>query len=432
MSSLKYYNAYNNLRHNKPKDTYKEDLIAIFDETFENAPNVFYNEIEIEQSYGSGIFEKIDIVRVDSVVDYNSSMVVDGDDYKRFLFKPNFNKKLVYGVKFKWNNNYWLVINTNNAESLNLSVEVRRCNNVLRFFDNYGNKIYEPCIIDTTLRFANNNDNSQVVNGNGERKIWCQRNNNTTTIKPNDKFLFGTPNQRHAVRVYAGGKKNDLNTETMNDLSPSLIEFYVEHYEVNNETDDLINGFANANENNYSIILDEYFDSYQINYTGKFNAYLLNNGKTIQEQLKWKSSNDNLIQIDNNGNFNTIGLGDVTVTVYMDKNENVYKDIELSIVNNPIIDDYKIIITPDLDYILQGNTNVYECWLYKNGEKQNNILDIYNDTLNVPIKNYSFNIINGNSFSLANNKMYMDYPVIIRCSDGERENIISISLRGLY
>ena len=344
---LKYYKATNIIRTKTPKEAYKEDFAAIMDLTFENSSNVFYGEdedgIEFEYEYGSNNFKEVPIARVDSIVNFNTGIML-GDDFKTFILKPDF-PELSYGAKFKWKNNYWLVINTNNYESMCVSAEVRRCNNVLRFFDSLGNKVYEPCIMDNILRFTNNAEGAPITVGNNELKIWCQRNSKTSTFRPNDRFLFGTPNQRMSLRILGGGIKNFLNTTTEDELSPTLTELVMEHYQVSDTLDDLENGFAN------------------------------------------------------------ISLG---------------KD------NGPIA------INPNIDYILQDNTLNIECFLYESNVQQENEITFRDISLNIPTNKYSFNIIDGNHFSIKNNGMFMDSPVLIECSVGEYIKTFSFDLRGLY
>ena len=186
--SLKYYNATDKIRQPNPKASYHADYTAMMDFGFDNAPNVVYDEVEYEQTYGENDFVKLDKVRVDTILDYNTGIIL-GDDYKNFVFAPDFPIQPYYGMKFRWKDSYWLVINTNSYASMATSAEVRRCNNVLRFFDNNGERIYEPCIMDYTLRFANNEDTMTITVGNGEQKVWCQRNKRTSQIQANDRFM---------------------------------------------------------------------------------------------------------------------------------------------------------------------------------------------------------------------------------------------------
>ena len=145
--ALKYYKAMGKIRQPNPKASYYADNAAILDLTFDNAPNVVYDEIEYESIYGTNEFKTINRVRVDTVLNYNTGIIL-GDDFKTFIFDSEFPVTPYYGMKFKWKDSYWLVINTNSYASVINSAEVRRCNNVLRFFNDKGEKVYEPCIVD--------------------------------------------------------------------------------------------------------------------------------------------------------------------------------------------------------------------------------------------------------------------------------------------
>ena len=172
--ALKYFDAAAKIRQPNPKASYYADYDAMLDLGFENAPNVVYNEVEYEATYGEEDFVIIPRIRVDTILNYNTGIIL-GDDYKTFIFPPEFKIQPYYGMKFKWQGSYWLVINTNSYASLPMSAEVRRCNNVLRFFNSKGERVYEPCIMDYTLRFANNEDTMTIAVGNGEQKVWCTK-----------------------------------------------------------------------------------------------------------------------------------------------------------------------------------------------------------------------------------------------------------------
>ena len=430
--TLKYYEAYNKgPRTKKAKDSYINDFSAMMAQSFDNAANIYYNEIEFELDYGSNNFIKIPEIRVDSVTDYNTSMLANGDEYKIFIFKPDFPTP-TYGMKFRWGENYWLVINTDNEKNMAVSCEVRRCNNVLRFFDENGNKIYEPCIMDTTLRFTNNIDTPPITTGKEEQKIWFQRNETTTKIRPNDKFIFGAPNQRYAIRLYAGGMKNELNTITMDDTSPTLSEFYFQHYQINPEYDDLENGFANAYMQNFKVSIDNVLSQIELGSTGTLTATVTKNGEIIQKEVVWESSDESILSIDSEGNYNALSVGDVTLSVYMADNINIISSEDISIEDSPTEDVYSIDISPDQFYILQNSNIEYSCYLYKNGERLNDAFTFIDVSENVPRDNYIVVVNDENHFTVYNYKMYMNKPVIIKCTSGEYIKDVEIKLRGLY
>lgn len=340
-----------------PKEKYENLNNAIFDKTFENAPNVYrydsLHPIEYEREYGSGKFERVEVGRIDSNVQLNTG-VKSGDDYKVFYFKPDSGIKLETGRKFRWKNNIWLVQNTaNKTADVSSRCVVIRCNNVLRYFDQKGNKIYEPCHIDDMIRFTRNNQIPDIPVSRGEYIIIVQRNKRTELLKPNDRFLFGTPSQRSCIRLYGSGIRNYINTYTEQEDSAGLTYLYGEHDQYNTELDDFVNGFANN-----------------------------------------RNSNDTSTETSKNGSV--------------------------------------VLITPNLDTILEGNEQVFEVYLYDNGEQQPNTFEILNKSIKVPSDKYEFNVIDGNHFSIKNIEMFIDNPIIVTCTSNEFGQSKTIKLGGMW
>ena len=248
--SLKYSNIFND-REN-PREFYEELNRNIYEQSFENAPNYYATNsktpIEYEFPYGSNKWHKVE-GRIDDVVLANTG-TKSGNDFKQFIFKPSFSLEITNGTKLRWKNNIWLVQNTDCATSdMHKSCVAKRCNNILRFYDKNGNKIYEPCILEDVIRFTNTNRTQDIITSRGEYVLFVQRNSNTIQLKANDRFLFGTPEQRACFRIYGSGIRNYLNTITEDESSPSLIQIYLEHYQIDKQLDDLEEGFCNAYKN---------------------------------------------------------------------------------------------------------------------------------------------------------------------------------------
>lgn len=428
--SFKYYNAANKIRQPNPKDSYYADYDAIMNLGFDNAPNVIYEEIEYEKTYGENDFVKIDKVRVDTVLDYNTGIIL-GDDYKTFIFTPDFPVQPYYGMKFRWMDSYWLVINTNSYASMTTSAEVRRCNNVLRFFDSNGERIYEPCIIDYTLRFANNEDTMTITVGNGEQKVWCQRNKRTTQIRANDRFLFGTPEQRVAFRLYGGGTKNYLNGVTMDDNSPTITEFYLDHYEINPLFDDLKDGFADAYLNEVTIKINNNQQSLSIGDSLVLDASVYKGSQQeLNSNITWSTSDENIMSVDSNiATAKSVGSAIITASL---NDTTISSSFTINVINEPIIDDYDLVIEPNIDYVLQNTSQQFSVYLYKNGIKQNNEIVFQDMSNGIPVGKYTIIVNDGNSFTLYNKGMYMQSPVVVRCTSDSITKDFNIILRGLY
>lgn len=427
---MKYYKSSLSERVTNPTDAYYDDFVAISDFLFDNAPNVVYNEIEYEEHYGCRDFKKIPRVRIDNVVNYNTGIQV-GADYRIFIFEPTFPVEPYYGMKFKWGKNYYLVTNVGGeGGSLSKSAEVRRCNNTLRFFDENGNKIYEPCILDQVLRFTNNNDTMTIVTGKAEQYIWCQRNNRTKKIKPNDRFLFGTPEQRIGFRIYAGGFGNSLNTITGDDNSPSITQFYAEEYEINYEKDDVIGGFANAERFDYKIDISENVKSLDVGAKYKLNATVYKGNNIIKEDVLWTSADESIINIEC-GEMTALSAGTTKICATMKDNRRVYSEMFITVQEEDINYQYDILISPDINYVLEDESLEVNVSLYKNGVKQDDIIEIKDVSLDVPRKNYKLTV-NGNSFTLQNKMKYLNCPVKVQCSCNEITKVFNFTLRGLY
>lgn len=428
--ALKYYDAAAKIRQPNPKASYYADYAAMMDLGFENAPNVVYDEIEYEATYGEEDFITIPRVRVDTILNYNTGIIL-GDDYKTFVFAPEFEIQPYYGMKFRWQGSYWLVINTNSYASLPVSAEVRRCNNVLRFFNEKGERVYEPCIMDYTLRFANNEDTMTIAIGNGEQKVWCQRNSRTQLIQPNDRFLFGTPEQRVAFRLYAGGVKNYLNGVTMDDLSPTITEFYVDHYEINPLFDDLENGFANAYLNEVTIALNDVEPRMNIGDKDVVSA-IVKRGNTILDNIniEWLSSDNDVVSV-SDGVITANALGDAVITATI-SDTNISTTAQVSVVEEEVDDVYELLVSPDKDYVLQGVSETFVVDLYKNGVKQPDVVTFADLSTGIPVGKYTITSDVQNTFTLTNKGMYMGAPVMVRCVSGSHELTLYIKLRGLY
>lgn len=426
--AMKYYNATQAFRTTNPTKAYRDDFVAISEQTFDNAPNVKYNEIEYEVHYGKRDFKPIPMVRVEPVVNYNTGIQV-GDDYQVFIFTPDFPEPY-YGMKFKWGRNYYLVINVDKGSGLSTSAEVRRCNNTLRFFDENGNKIYEPCILDQVLRFTNNNDTMTIVTGKAEQYIWCQRNSRTIKIKPNDRFLFGVPEQRIGFRVYAGGFGNSLNTITGDDKSPTLTQFYVEEYEMNYQTDDIENGFANAERFEYSIDISENNTYFDVGATAELNATVYRGKEVVDERIHWCSSNDEIVSIEDN-KLTALAPGEVTLSAIMVDNKHVFGSITVTVLESSAEPNYDILINPDINYVLENEEIAITATVYKNGITQDYPIEIVDISEEVPRNNYKI-MVQGNIFTIINKKKFLSNPIKIRCSYNDIFKEFEFTLRGLY
>jgi len=434
--SFKYSNAFKSFE--TPREFYEELNKNIYEQSFENAPNYYAVDsstpIEYEYPYGSNKWYKVE-GRVDNIVLANTG-TKSGNDYKNFIFKPSFPLNILYGTKFRWKDNYWLVQNTDGMTSnTSKSCVARRCNNVLRFYGKDGKKIYEPCCMDDVVRFTNTNRTQDIVTSRGEYVILVQRNSNTLQLKPNDRFLFGTPEQRECLRIYGTGIRNFINSYTDDENSPSLTQIYLEHYQYDKQLDDLEEGFCNAYKNQFKIEIETNSTVYQVGSQRILSAIAYKNGKIIDRDIKWKTSDENIASITEDGDFTAENCGNVTITAYLEANYDIYSTLNLEIEDAPIVENNVVEINPNISYLLSGeeqNKQEFEVYLYKNGVKQTDTFIIQDTSIDVPQNKYRITLIDGNHFAVENLEMYMNKPITITCTSGDYSKSIDIELRGLF
>jgi hypothetical protein len=87
--------------------------------------------------------------------------------------------------------------------------------------------------------------------------------------------------------------------------------------------------------------------------------------------------------------------------------------------NDAITPAGEILIMPeDVRSIIEGDTQIFTCFKFKNGIKQNDAFTFEVDASSqVSTAKYVLTTINGNSFSVKNNARDITYPLIVLCTD---------------
>ena len=165
----------------------------------------------------------------------------------------------------------------------------------------------------------------------------------------------------------------------MDDTSSSLTEIYLDHYEINPDLDDLENGFANAYLNEIKIRINNPKDTLSVGEKYTLDVSIIK-GDTEIESKPYTITTDkpSVFSISDN-TVEALKVGEAHLYVTID-DTNIQDIIEIQINDDPIEDIYEIISLPNIDYILQGESQTFEIYLYKNGEKQNDIFVFQNVT----------------------------------------------------
>ena len=407
--------------------TQKESLVYDFETNltaeFYNASDVF--TIQEEATFASGVYSNTD-VRINTAID-NITGVRLGDDFKSLLFLPS-HSAVTVGTKFQFDSNYWLVINANSTKSLVNSAMVRRCNSYLKWTDNSGNTYTEPCVIDYKIATPDNKARTDPIISEGTIQVICQLNTNTDTIQENQRFLFGRSGNYSCYRLYGGGLNNWLQNITTDATSGRILSLAMGKNFVNEDTDDLINGIADAYRFAYALVISPSAIT-----GGPGDSYLLTgittlNDTSVSKPITYTSSSPTATV---SGCVVTlVSAGSCVITGCLTGNTAVSDTVQITI--SAAVTENDIRILPVKDYVLQGDTQTWSCYNYNNGVVGADAFTFVVSGSAVSGTNYALTSIDDNHFSIRNIKMYLDWPITITCTSGSLVKAKEITLKGAW
>jgi uncharacterized protein YjdB len=403
--------------------TYAESQRSLYqteiDVNFEYATDVF--TVQEELLRGSMIFSDTR-VRIVHIIEASTGVKL-GDDFKEVIFPDMLHPKGM-GMRYLFDNNYWLTINTDYYHFVTASTVIRRCNNTLNWLMDNGQVHQEVCVIE----YADKSDTFEYRRSinipRGDINVIAQCNQFTKNIQVDDRFLFN--GQAFRCRFV----NNYLHKYTLDNDSTPLIYLTMIKDNINAE-DDILNNVANINKYQYSLHINEAPFEQSIGYIGQLTATLKLNDNVVTQPLIWDSSDINIATIDNSGNLSLLANGSVSITCRMQNNPIVNDSITVTITTVPSVDK-QVIITPQQLQILQGKQVDYTVYKYDNDVQMPDTFTI--TATGVPPEYYILNVLSGNSFRVINLKMYTDAVLHIKCISNidSSESDLDVSLKGLW
>lgn len=416
---LEFYDNYINNYAESPNDSWRNlqqaTIISLFEDTTIKK-TILEEKYPFNQEY-----QEIE-AWVGTVTDSITNTEKDANDYRALYFK-DCNHDVGRGIYYQYDNNYWIVYDSStDLESIS-NVKIRRCNNKLKWIDrDSGEIINYPCIIDYTLSATQPSVTADVTTIGGRISVIVQGNEKTRKIKKNTRFIFGE--QAYKFNNWNNYMMSDYDAKTARLL---FMDFIVDTI---NPEDDLENGIADATEYKYEIkILEEDFSQVK-GFKGKLNGIITLNNQEINKNIIWKSENENIIFIDNQGNYVLIGDNGQKCKVYAYiENSNIFSFITIEI-KNEVVEKSDIVINPLITEIPHLQVETISANLYKNGIKQNDKVECIPSGLD---SSYYYIINMGdNKFKIANNKISKDVPLTLTFKSGEYEESIDIKLTPLF
>jgi hypothetical protein len=233
----KYYQAGIPTLPTSASQAWLNDFDAQLSYQWENSTDVY--TIKEEKTFASGSYIDVSVRINRGINSYTGAKL--GDDFKTILFKDR-NHNVDIGLKYLYDSSYWITINTEKLKNLGCSVTVRRANNCLRWMSGSTIMTEEACVEYDFKNPRFDIPKNDVVTEQAYIRVYCQQNSKTETITPNQRFLFGNPNNWTTFRVLA--VRNFLNQETLDNTSSKLMVLEVQEYQGKSDNDDLVNGIA--------------------------------------------------------------------------------------------------------------------------------------------------------------------------------------------
>lgn len=412
-----------------PKETFIDNEQSLIRRYFYESSDWF--TIKEETSLASGLYQDVD-VRVNNLVNPTTGDNVEMD-YKKILF-PELDHSVNLGRMYQFDNNYWITTNIDKIKTLTQTVLVKRCNNVLRWIDEATGAYYQvPCSISYLIK--ENRDystaGSAIVVPSGMVECIVQINSMSRKIKPNQRFLVGNSENWTAYRVEGGGLNYFNNQETFDNDSAGMgrLSLAVDYTNVNE--DDLVNGIANFYSNEYVLTLSETSISGGATQQVQLYATVTLNEDTVSRTVTWESSNVAIATVSSTGLVTFVSDGSCTITCSLANNSTIYDTASVTVNASPS-DTYQVIVSPDKNYILEGSTQEWEVYLYKNGVVQSDVFTFTLDPQTVPSENYTYLVTGDNSFSIKNVEKYLLDNLVVECVSGSYNKSISVFLRGAW
>lgn len=309
-----------------------------------------------------------------SSVNFNG---VKFDDVKNILFDDSSINYFPIGALLKTMGSTWLCINPSNISSAYTNAIVVKCNAYYNSYDEYGNIISEPIVVQKTNMNDNDRDNVQTINLQyGYFTITCQLNENTRQLGENKRIMLGSN------AYYITGYTDFIQEFTLED-SCHIVTFTARLDEVI-ENDDTVNKIAEGET--YSFVSQiNGSNSAFVGKTNKLTALFIKNNDIVSDMpltWQWRSSNTDVATVDNNGNVTGIKEGLSIITVTLEENPDITTNIDITVEEAiPYVQ-----FEPYDDHMIQYQTQEIEAYYYVDGEKTQDIVEWTSEGENYNIK----------------------------------------------
>ena len=349
-------------------------------------------------------------------------------DFVKVLFKDIDHKQNYKGQYYKLNldgehEEYYICYDKMNRLSQVSDFNCVRCNNVLTWVDEYGKILTMPCYLGTDISSTNNLVSKDGIVPNTRLIILVQANEYTMSIVKNQRFMF-----QHST-AFKVEEVNNYMQEQETDGQVTCVKMYVDYSAILPSDNKELN-ICDYYKTNYTLTIDQNDIEQTNGFSGQLTATVKDGNDVIDVPLKWSTSDSEVVEIDEQGNYQVIGeIGSMgQITCSMADNESIYDTITIKVVDD-YLPEKKIIINPNnITELNQGQVIDFDCGVYIEGEKQDDIVtcvpsgaNVYSYTLAETLDGYKLTV-----------RQESDSDLILTFSaDGCDDVIMTIELLGL-
>ena len=282
---------------------------------------------------------------IGTVLDVTTGMVKNSDDYRSLYFQ-NLEHNASRGRYYKWNNNYWLVYETTTNLETIATCNIRRCNNWLKWLTNKGEVIQYPCVIEGELTSANAQVAKMITQANSHIDIIVQGNVDTLNINKNTRCIFnGVPYKFYSINNYMQNNFVDKNTPLI------YMDFYLD---MSIDEDNIEENLANDIRASYIVECDVIQITGQKGKQGKITPTVYYHNNIVDNpRMEFISSNENIVKVDESGNYELLHNGSATITVQIKGNTVTAVEIPITVEDTSTLT-YNFIINPIITSLKQG------------------------------------------------------------------------------
>ncbi len=222
--SYDFYNAWKSIAKT-PNRAFEDITQAMIDKNFNISTSI--KDVQQETPVGSNVWVDLK-ARLTHKINVDTGVRLS-DDWRNIIFKDA-EHDVALGTKFKIENDFWLVLNTEVYKMPTSSALIRKCNWTLKWYNKKGHLIQEPCIVEYVKMISSAMgvlEGKQMREGTYDRFVYLQANEETRDIDRDQRFFIDDI-------VFRVTKRDSI-------AHYGLIELSLDEHQVNEDIDDTEN-----------------------------------------------------------------------------------------------------------------------------------------------------------------------------------------------